>query len=136
MSDTNTARPRDDRPVGIIEDSGRRRRQASVAAAIAAGLLVSATALPALAEDFANDPARPWPHTVLAEQRPLFGGTMAAQPGAGASGLARVTTRHEASNAAHAPTRSDAVGLSLVPSFSTDPHMYDYLSGPEYRGGQ
>jgi hypothetical protein len=43
--------------------------------------------------------------------------------------------RREASNSANAVTRTDAVSGSSVPAFSTDPHMYDYLSGPAYRGG-
>jgi hypothetical protein len=98
---------------------------------ISAVVLLSATALPALAEDFWNTPARPYPRP---EQRPLFGGGVAGP--SGSSNGAGATVRKDASNAANAVTRTDALSGSFVPAFSTNPHMYDYLSGPQYRGGQ
>jgi hypothetical protein len=105
----------------------------SIKTAITAMLLLSATALPALAENYANDPARPDSHFVA--QRPLFGGAVAAQPGAAWSAVTGPTTRNEANNGAFAPMRTDATVGSSVPPFSSNPHIYDYLSGPEYRGG-
>jgi hypothetical protein len=95
----------------------------SIKSAIAAMLLLSASALPALAENYANDPARP--DQPIVTQRPLFGGGVAAtQP-----------TRKVVSNRANAPTQTDAIAGSSIPAVSSSAHMYDYLSGPEYRGG-
>lgn len=96
----------------------------SIKTALSAVILLSATTLPALAEDFSHDPARPYA-SALPGQRPLFGGIVAEKS----------AMRKAASNAANAVTMSDAKAGSSVPAFSTDPHMYDYLSGPEYRGG-
>jgi hypothetical protein len=105
----------------------------SIKTAISAMLLLSATALPALAENYTNDPARP--DAVTVTQRPLFGGIVAAQPGTAKGAAIQPTTRKEVSNSANATTRTDAIAGSSVPAFSNNPHMYDYLSGPEYRGG-
>jgi len=99
--------------------------------AIAAVLMLSATALPSLAENFADDAARPYAQVA---QQPLFGGAVAAQAGASKSAVI-APTREEVSNAANAPTRLDATAGSSVPAVTFNPHMYDYLSGPEYRGG-
>jgi hypothetical protein len=98
----------------------------SIKTTISALLLLSATTLPALAEDYARDPARADAAGVV--QAPLFGGIAAGQPG--------TATRHEARNAKQVPTLSDATSGSSVPAALSNPHMYDYLSGPEYRGGQ
>jgi hypothetical protein len=99
--------------------------------AITAALLLSATALPALAENYANDAARPYRQV---NQQPLFGAAVAAQPGTSKDVLV-LSMRQEVSNAANAPTRVDAATGSSVPAVTANPHMYDYLSGPEYRGG-
>jgi hypothetical protein len=47
--------------------------------------------------------------------------------------------REEVRNAAGPQIRTDVgsgSSLAPVPAFSTDPHMYDYLSGAAYRGGE
>jgi hypothetical protein len=88
----------------------------SMKSAMTAVLLLSATALPALAEDFATDAARPYAQV---EQRPVFGGIVAAR---------RDATRVEASNGAKSATQTDAVSGSSVPAFSLSPHAYDYLA--------
>src|SRR5690242_13618193 len=96
---------------------------------ISAVLLLSATTLPALAEDTAGSPARPYP---LPQQRALFGGAVADLSGSGAG---TVATAKAASNEANALMETDASNVSSAPVFSTDPPMYDYLSGATYRGG-
>jgi hypothetical protein len=105
----------------------------SIKAAIAAMLLLSATALPALAENYANDPARSDAPTIV--QQPLFGGIVGAQPGTTKAAATRSTARQEASADANAVTRTDATTGSSAAAPSTNAHMYDFLSGPEYRGG-
>jgi hypothetical protein len=94
---------------------------------LGAVMLLSATALPALAEDTASSPARPYP---LPQQRALFGGGMAGQAGS-SYGIVEAA-RRDASNAANAVIQTDA---TTAPAISTNPHMYDYLSGPAYQGG-
>jgi hypothetical protein len=47
--------------------------------------------------------------------------------------------REEVRNTVGPQIRTDAgsgSSLTPVPAFSTDPHMYDYLSGSAYRGGE
>jgi hypothetical protein len=96
---------------------------------ISAVMLLSAAALPALADDFAGTAARPYP---LPVQQPLFGG---AASGSSNSAGSVATVRKDASNAPNALIQTDALNGSSAAIFSTDPHMYDHLSGPEYRGG-
>jgi hypothetical protein len=95
----------------------------SIKTTIAAVLLLSATALPALAEDYANDPARPY-GTIEQQQQArltvwdLIQGNhqLAKQQG----------LRQEARNPA-AETAID-VGAGSSPSGSQlSPHAYDYL---------
>jgi hypothetical protein len=105
----------------------------SIRTVISAVVLLSAMALPALAEDYWNSAARPYPRP---EQRPLFGGAVAAPSGSSIGDGTVATVRKDASNAGNAVTRTDVPSDGAVPAFSTDPHMYDYLSGPTYRGGE
>jgi hypothetical protein len=104
----------------------------SIKTALTAMLLLSATALPALAENYANDPARPDAPVIL--QQPLFGGIVGAQPGTTSTANGS-TAWQEASAKANAVTRTDATTGSSAAAPSTSAHMYDFLSGPEYRGG-
>jgi hypothetical protein len=105
----------------------------SIRTVISAVVLLSATVAPALAEDYWNSAARPYPRP---EQLPLFGGVAAGQSGSSSGAGSVATVRKDASNAANAVTRTDVPSDGAVPAFSTNPHMYDYLSGPEYRGGE
>jgi hypothetical protein len=43
--------------------------------------------------------------------------------------------RQEARATQGLPTRTDATAGSSLPAATANPHMYDYLSGPEYQGG-
>jgi hypothetical protein len=106
----------------------------SMKSVISAVMLLSTMVVPALADDYWNTPARADPPRP--EQRPLFGGAVAGPSGSTYGAGAVATARKDASNAANAVTRTDALSDSSVPPFSTNPHMYDYLSGPEYRGGE
>jgi hypothetical protein len=104
----------------------------SIKTIISAAMLLSAIALPALAEDTASSAARPYP---LPPQRALLGGAMAGQAGSSTSVGTEAAARRDASNAANAVTQTDAANAPSVPAFSTNPHIYDHLSGPAYQGG-
>jgi hypothetical protein len=71
--------------------------------AVTAALLLAATALPALAENYANDPARPYARV---EQEAALGASAAA-PGA--------PTRQEATNRVAPATLADAGAGSSLP---------------------
>ena len=97
----------------------------SIKTTIAAVLVLSATALPALAEDFANDPARPYATIEQQQQSRLTvwdlirGNHQVAKQ----QGL-----RQEARNPA-AETAIDVGGAgSSLPGFSLSPNAYDYLA--------
>jgi hypothetical protein len=95
----------------------------SIKTTIAAVLVLSATALPALAEDYANDSARPY-GTIEQQQQSrvtvwdlLHGNQQVAKQ----QGL-----RKEARNPA-AETAIDVGAGSWLPGASVNPHSYDYL---------
>jgi hypothetical protein len=86
---------------------------------ITAALLLSAATLPALAEDFATDPARAYP---IVQQHAAFGVV------AGDTALRQVAK-------GPAAVQTDAgSGSSLAPQ-ALDPHAYDYLNGASIPAG-
>ena len=87
---------------------------------ITAAVLLSAATLPALAEDFASDPARAYP---LGQQHAVFGGVVASQP----------APRQVAKNPAAVQTDAGS-GSSVAPQ-ALDPHAYDYLKGSSIPAG-
>jgi hypothetical protein len=87
---------------------------------ITAAVLLSAVTLPALAEDFASDPARAYP---LVQQHSVFGGVVASE----------TALRQEAKTPAAVQTDAGS-GSSLAPP-AISPHAYDYLKGPSIPAG-
>jgi hypothetical protein len=87
----------------------------SIKTMITSVLLLSSLALPALAEDYANDAARPYARV---EQQPVFGGGLASKPSLPNAAVGNAPGK-EASNRVNAPTRTDAgAGLSPVQPFA------------------